>query len=211
MERKILIADDHAIVRYGVSLIIREEVPGSVITEVDNFNDALSLVEKEHFHLLILDINLPGGNSIQMLDQIRQKQPSIKILVFTAYEESTFAIRYMQAGADGYLIKNSAADEIGRALRTVLSSQLYVSDSVKESLLADKLNRHNSEANPLRLLSNRENDVLQLMLQGKSVSEIANMLNVHTTTISTYKNRIFEKMNTRNLVELIEKYRLFQS
>ena len=211
MERKILIADDHAIVRYGVSLIIREEVPGSVITEVDNFNDALSLVEKEHFHLLILDINLPGGNSIQMLDQIRQKQPSIKILVFTAYEESTFAIRYMQAGADGYLIKNSAADEIGRALRTVLSSQLYVSDSVKESLLADKLNRQNSSANPLQLLSNRENDVLQLMLQGKSVSEIANMLNVHTTTISTYKNRIFEKMNTRNLVELIEKYRLFQS
>lgn len=211
MERKILIADDHAIVRYGVSLIIREEVPGSVITEVDNFNDALSLVEKEHFHLLILDINLPGGNSIQMLDQVRQKQPSIKILVFTAYEESTFAIRYMQAGADGYLIKNSAADEIGRALRTVLSSQLYVSDSVKESLLADKLNRQNSSANPLQLLSNRENDVLQLMLQGKSVSEIANMLNVHTTTISTYKNRIFEKMNTRNLVELIEKYRLFQS
>lgn len=210
MERNILIADDHAIVRYGVSLLIKEEIPGAVITESSNFDETISLLCEKRFHLLVLDINLPGGNSIQMLDAVRLKNPNIKILIFTAYDEHTLVMRYMQAGADGYLVKDSSDEEIRRAVRTVLNNRQYISETLKDMVFADIWGKQKRD-NPLHLLSNRETDVLQLILQGKSIPEIAGILHIHATTVSTYKTRIFEKMKTKNLVELVEKHRFLNN
>ncbi len=210
MERNILIADDHAIVRYGVSLLIKEEMPSAVITESSSFNETVALLSEKRFHLLILDINLPGGNSIQMLDTVRLKNPNIKVLIFTAYDEHTLVMRYMQAGANGYLVKDSSDEEIRRAIRTVLNNRQYISETLQDMVFADIWGKQKND-NPLHLLSNRETDVLQLILQGKSIPEIADILHIHATTVSTYKTRIFEKMKTKNLVELVEKHRFLNN
>lgn len=209
-QRKILIADDHAIVRYGVSSIIKEEFSGAYIADADCLNDLLELLSKELFDLLILDINIPGGNNIQMLDHIRLNHPRMKILMFTAYDDQTLAMRYLQAGADGFLVKESTDDEIRLAIRTVINDEPYISESVKKNLFSTLVSKEKIP-NPLTLLSNRENDVMQMFLQGKDIPEIANLLCIQSTTVSTYKKRIFEKLNIKNMVELVEKHRLLSN
>lgn len=209
-QRNILIADDHAIVRYGVSSIIKEEFPGATVADADCLNDVLDILSNEAFDLLILDINLPGGNNIQMLDHIRLNHLQMKILMFTAYDDQTLALRYLQAGADGFLVKESTDNEIRIAIRTVINGQQYISESVKKNIFSTLVKREKT-ANPLTLLSNRENDVMQLFLRGKDIQEIAVILCIHSTTVSTYKKRIFEKLNIKNMVELVEKHRMLSN
>lgn len=202
----ILIADDHAIVRYGVSLLIKDIYPNSIIYECDNFDEAIKMLGNLQMNLVILDINIPGGNNLRMIDVIRLKQPAIKVLMFTAYDEHIFASRYLQAGADGYLVKDSPEEEISKAIRAVLNNELYVSDSIKQDFLYRLAGRKNSEGNVLQQLSNRETEVMQLLIKGNSTADICKLLNLQASTVSTYKTRIFEKLGIKNIVELIEKY-----
>lgn len=209
----ILIADDHAIVRHGTMLFINEWLPGARITEADNFNKVVKTLEEHSFDLLILDINIPGGNNIQMIDVARLKQPGIRILIFTAYDEQLYAIRYLQAGANGYLHKLASEDQIKKAIETVLNDEQYMSRDVKDNLLRMVMfnGKKNTQSNPLNTLSNREIEVARFLVQGLSLMEISKTLHLQISTVSTYKNRIFEKLSIGNLVELVEKVRLYDN
>jgi two-component system invasion response regulator UvrY len=205
----ILMADDHAIVRYGTISLMRELLEEVTAVETANFDDTLRMVEDRHFDLLVLDINIPGGNSFQMIDVLRLRQPGLKILIFTAYDEHMYGFRYLQAGADGFLMKNSNEEEIKYAIRSVLNDEKYFGPSVKAYLL-DKMNQKKQEvANPLLTLSNRETEVVRLLIQGNGIAEIARLLHLQISTVSTYKVRIFQKLNVRNIVELVERFNLY--
>lgn len=203
---KILIADDHSVVRQGVSLILREFFTDMEVTQVDTFNLALDMLNREVFSLILLDINLPGGNSITMIDDVKAIQNNARILVFSAYDEEQYALRYIQAGADGYLNKLSSEDKIILAVKTVLNGERYMGDTIKNML------RQYPEAilyeNPFFMLSNREMEITLLLVNGEGNLEIANKLNIRMSTVSTYKSRIFEKLGVNNVVSLAEKYKL---
>lgn len=209
----ILIADDHAIVRHGTMLFINEWLPGAKISEADNFNKVAKMLGEQVFDLLILDINIPGGNNIQMVDVARLKQPGIRILIFTAYDEQLYAIRYLQAGANGYLHKLASEEQIRKAIETVLHDEQYMSREVKDLLLKMVMasGRRPPHENPLHTLSNREIEVARFLVQGMSLIEISRALHLQISTVSTYKNRIFEKLEISNLVELVEKVRLYDN
>ena len=205
----ILMADDHAIVRYGTIALIKEMFEEVTVAEAANFDDALRLVEERPFDLVVLDINIPGGNSFQMIDVLRLRQPRLKILIFTAYDEHLYGFRYLQAGADGFLMKNSDEQEIKYAIRSVLNNEKYFGPSVKAYLL-DKIHQKKQEvSNPLLTLSNRETEVVRLLIQGHGIAEIARLLHLQISTVSTYKVRIFQKLNVRNIVELVERFNLY--
>lgn len=209
----ILIADDHAIVRHGTMLFINEWLPGARISEADNFNKVVKILGELSIDLLILDINIPGGNNIQMIDVARLKQPGIRILIFTAYDEQLYALRYLQAGANGYLHKLASEEQIKKAIETVLNDEQYMSRDVKDALLRMVMTngKKNAQTNPLQTLSNREIEVARFLVQGLSLMEISKALHLQISTVSTYKNRIFEKLEINNLIELVEKVRLYDS
>jgi DNA-binding NarL/FixJ family response regulator len=209
----ILIADDHAIVRHGTMLFINEWLPGASISEADNFNKVVKMLGESPFDLLILDINIPGGNNLQMIDVARLKRPGIRILIFTAYDEQLYAIRYLQAGANGYLHKLASEDQIKKAIETVLNDEQYMSREVKDVLVQMVMThgKKNTPTNPLHSLSNREIEVARFLVQGFSLIEISRALHLQLSTVSTYKNRIFEKLKISNLVELVEKIKLYDN
>lgn len=199
-----LIADDHAVVRTGITITIREAFPSAEVTSVDSFAKALEQVSQNQFQVLLLDISLPGGNNLSMVNEIRKVNKAIKILMFSSFDEITFALRYLQSGADGFLSKSANNDEINTAIQTVLAGKQYVSERVKDHLFSAMI-QNKGPQNPVDLLSTRETDVLQYLLSGKAISEIAELMNLSPTTVSTYKNRIFDKLQVKNLVELINK------
>lgn len=205
----ILVADDHSIVRYGLTKIIAT-LPGPItVSTVEAVDDVINVLLKQPFDLLILDINLPGGNSIQMLHAIRLQRPSIMILIFSAYDEKMYAIDYLLAGADGYLSKNSSEEETKLAIQTLLKREKYMSAVTRQQML-NKLNQHkNPETNPFAALSVREIEVMNLLIKGIPLQKIAEMLHIQVSTVSTYKTRIFSKLEVNSIIELLEKIRLY--
>lgn len=199
-----LIAEDHSIVRMGVRLLIKESYPGATIIECATFTSALQHLSAHPFDLLLLDINIPGGGSTTMIDAIRLRQPGQAILIFSSYEEQLHALRYLKAGANGYLHKESSPETIKLAIQKVLKNECYASDTVKEMLL-EKIIEPSKTARLLSDLSNRELEVMQLLVKGYSSSQIKQTLHLQLSTISTYKARIFEKLNVSNVIELAEK------
>lgn len=207
--RHILIADDHGVVRYGMMLLLKDLMPWAKISQIGSFNEATDFIKKAKIDLLILDINLPGGNNIQMLETLNAIQKGIKVLMFSAYEESLYATRYLQAGAKGYLHKQTSNNEIKKAIATVFSGGIYMSDNVKDLMLNKMLN-HEEDQSPLDILSNREFEVAQLLIYGHGITDISTLLKLKISTVSTYKNRIFEKLNVVNIVQLIDKFRFWK-
>lgn len=199
-----LIADDHVVVRTGLAITIRDAFPSAEITSVESFTKALDQVGQKQYEVLLLDINLPGGNSPSVISDIRKIDKEIRILMFSAFDEITFALRYLQSGADGFLSKTAGNEETCLAIQTVLEKKQYVSEKVKHHFFTSLL-QNKKEMNPIDLLSVREADVLHYILNGKAINEIAELLELSPTTVSTYKNRIFEKLRVKNLVELINK------
>lgn len=207
--KNILIADDHGVVRYGMMLLIKDLLPWAEVTQVGSFNETVEFIKTNKIDLVILDINLPGGNNIQMLDSLNEIQKNIRVLMFSAYEENLYATRYLQAGAKGYLHKQNSNAEIKKAIQTVCSGGVYMSDDVKNIMLNKMLN-HDENQNPLDLLSNREFEVAQMLIYGHGITDISSLLNLQMSTVSTYKNRIFEKLNVTNIVQLIDKFRFWK-
>lgn len=208
----ILITDDHDIVRLGASIVIKETIPDAVIYQATDFKETLKLLKDRKYEMLLLDINMPGGNNIRMIQDVLSIQPDVKILVFSSYEENIYALRYLQAGASGYIHKNSTKEDLKNAIKSVLKKGRYMSPEVSnlylETLTAGKSSQ--VSANPLNLLSNREMDVAKLLVKGLSIAEVSKTLGLKNSTISTYKTRIFEKLQVENIRELIEKFRLYE-
>jgi len=205
----ILIADDHSIVRYGLTKIIATLPDTVTVSTVEAFDDAVNILSKQPFDLLILDINLPGGNSIQMLHAVRLQRPNIMVLIFSAYDEKMYAIDYLLAGADGYLSKNSTEEETKLAIQTLLKREKYMSAVTRQQML-NRLNQHKQpEVNPFDALSVREIEVMNLLTKGIPLQKIADVLHLQVSTVSTYKTRIFSKLEINSIIELLEKIRLY--
>jgi two-component system, NarL family, invasion response regulator UvrY len=192
----ILIADDHAVVRKGLRQILLEEYPSANIGEVADAETLVAQVMNNGWDIVICDMNMPGRSGLDALSQLKQVAPTIPVLIMSMYPEDQYALRVLKAGAAGYLGKDSIHDEIIKAVQTVLLGKKFITPTVAERLA--NAYRDDSAQQPHELLSDREFDVFKLLAAGKSVSEIASQLSLSSTTVSTYRARIIEKMNLRS-------------
>jgi DNA-binding NarL/FixJ family response regulator len=198
---KILIADDHAIVREGLKQIVLEEKDMKVAGEVGNVNDLLALLSKESFSILILDISMPGRSGLDALKEITTNYPHLPVLILSMYNEEQYGIRAIQSGASGYLIKYSAPGELIKAVRKIISGSKYISESLAEKLAwmisgGAKL--------PHEKLSDREYDIFCRIAAGNSAESIAEQLSISVHTVYSYRSRIMEKMEMHTNVELAQ-------
>ncbi|HTJ11888.1 MAG TPA: response regulator transcription factor [Dinghuibacter sp.] len=198
---RILIADDHTVVRKGLRQIILEAFPSAHIEEV---GDAESLVRQamaDPWDIVITDLSMPGRSGLDALHQLKQQQPKLPVLILSIHPEEQYAIRVLKAGAAGYLSKDAASEELVGAIQRVLLGKKYISPSVAEKL-ASTLDLDDDRL-PHEQLSDREFDVLKLIAVGRSITEIAQMLSLSPTTISTYRSRILTKLNAKTNADLI--------
>lgn len=198
---KILIADDHPIVRKGLKEII-EETPGmKVVDEASNGQEVLEKIFKKDINVVLLDISMPGRSGLDILRDIKRQKPKLVVLVLSMHPEEQYAVQALKEGASGYLTKESAPDELLTALRKVSSGGKYVSSSLAEKL-AYALEK-DGEKPPHETLSVREYEVMRMIASGKTVTEIARELFLSPKTISTYRARILEKMRMKNNAQLV--------
>ena len=197
---KILIADDHAIVRRGLKQIVQGEVGLAVVEEAQDGQEALRKVQQEAYDLVILDINMPGRSGLDVLEELHYLYPRLPVLIMSMYSEDQYALRVLKAGAVGYLNKQSAPEELVKAIKKISSGGRYVSDSVAQLLAASLDGHHQRPAQ--EVLSDREFQVLIMIASGKTVSEIAEELSLSVKTISTFRTRILKKMSLKNNAEL---------
>jgi DNA-binding NarL/FixJ family response regulator len=201
-----LIADDHSVVRSGLVIIIKTLFKDASIFQASNFNEIEKTLTNETVDILILDISFPEGNYLNIISNLKLDHPNIKILMFSSYEEDFYALRYIKAGADGYLSKLSTPDEIEVALMKMVKDGKFTSSKIKDKIIDSFM--FNKPENPLDELSDREMEIATLMVNGMGNLEISNVLKLKATTISTYKNRIFEKLGVNNLSALIQFFNL---
>lgn len=196
----ILLADDHSIVRRGLKEILLEEFPDANFQEAADGQELIRKMRAEKFDVIISDVSMPGKNGLEALKVIKAESPTIPVLVLSIHPEELYAIRVLKAGASGYLTKESAPEELVKAVRMVMAGRKYITPSLAEKM-ASNLDNDLSKM-PHELLSDRELDVLKLIAGGKTVSEIANDLSLSVNTISTYRARLLEKMNLKSNSEL---------
>jgi len=198
---KVLIADDHPIVRQGLRQIL-SEIPDMVVAgEAVNGQEALDQVRAGGWDVLVLDITMPDRSGFDILKELKHLQPDLPVLVLSIHAEEQFAVRLLKAGASGYLTKENAPDELVKAIRKVVDGGKYISQSLAESL-AFSLDV-TSDRPPHEKLSDREFQVMQLMASGKTLAEIAEELSLSAKTVSTYRSRLLEKMNLKTNVEIV--------
>jgi two-component system, NarL family, invasion response regulator UvrY len=197
---RILIADDHAIVRKGLKQLLVEEYPSAKIGEAEDAEKLIHKAITEEWDVVICDLNMPGRSGLDALHQVKQLSPRLPVLIMSMHPEDQYALRVLKAGASGYLGKDTIHDDIIRAIQTVLLGKKFITPSIAEKLAE----AFNSETDQLlhEILSDREFDVLKLLASGKSVSEIAEQLSLSVTTVSTYRSRILKKMNMHSNAEL---------
>ena len=198
---KILIADDHPVVRRGVRQVLSEEPDMGTFGEAQNSQEVLQLVKQNDWDVVVLDITMPGRGGIDILRELKRERPKLPVLILSVHPEDQYAVRALKAGAAGYITKESVTNELVEAIRKVLKGGRYVSASLAERLalrLGEDISRPVHEA-----LSNREYQVMILIASGKRLGEIAEGLSLSVKTISTYRQRILEKMKMRNNSELI--------
>lgn len=197
---RILIADDHTVVRKGLKQILLEEFRNAEIEEVTDAENLLKKVLKEDWDLVISDISMPGKSGLDVLQQIKQHYPRLPVLILSIHPEDHYAVRVLRAGASGYLNKDSAPDQLVAAVHQLLLGKRYITGAVAERLAM--LLHQDSDRLPHELLSDREFEVLKLLAAGHPISDIADKLTLSTTTVSTYRARILAKMNLRTNADL---------
>jgi len=198
---RILIADDHPVVRQGVKQILAEELELQQFGEARNAKEVLENVSRKKWDLLILDINLPDMNGLEILRQLKKVHPDLPVLVLTVFDEDQIAIRVLKAGASGFVTKETMPNELIAAVKKIHSGGRYVSPSLAEKLV---FNIYSEDEKPVHhRLSNREYQVICLIAAGKSVKQIAEELYLSIQTIRTYRTRILEKMEMGTDAELI--------
>ena len=196
---RILIADDHLVVRKGLKLILLEEFPNAEIEDVPDAEELVRKIMNGKWDVVVCDMTMPGRSGLDALQQIKQIAPGLPVLILSFHSEEQYALRVLKAGASGYLNKGSAAEELVKAEQTVLLGKKYISETVAEKLAT---NISKGEIQAHETLSDREFDVMKLLAEGKSVSDIAEMLSLSVTTISTYRARVMQKMNLKTNSDL---------
>ncbi len=198
---KILIADDHAIVRKGLIELLREEFSSLEVYEAVNSQQTLAIIVHDRPDVVLLDISMPGRNGIDTLKDIRAQGIKTPVLMLSMHPEDQYAIRALRAGASGFINKESATEELRTAIHKIISGKKYITSSVAEKLVGASLGEPGA-ALPHESLSDREMQVLQKLASGKTVSEIAEELSLSVNTISTYRTRLLEKLGLGNNAEL---------
>ena len=197
---KILIADDHLMIRSGLKKILKEEDDIEVTAEASTHSEVLSLLSKKLPDLVLLDISMPGRDGLETLKEIKSLYPRLKVLMLSMHPEDRYAVRAIKAGAVGYVSKESAADELVSAIRRVCSGLKYISSTLAEKMAA--YFETDMEKPPHEVLSDREFQVLCRIASGKSMEDIATELSLSANTIATYRERVLSKLHLRSNVEL---------
>lgn len=198
---RVLIADDHAVVRRGLRELLKEEISNITFAEAATAHETLALVKKQDWEIVILDISMPGKSGMDILADLKALRPHLPVLFLSVHPEEQFAKRALQTGAAGYLTKESIPEELVNAVRKVLAGGRYISQELMEKLAWDvqrDAHRRDHEA-----LSNREFQVLRMLASGSTVKQIADEIGLSVKTVSTYRARILLKMGMRNTAELI--------
>ena len=198
---RIIIVDDHTVVRRGLKQILSEESDMSVVGEAHTAQEMLELVRKQQCDVIVADISMPGRSGLDVLKELKQDRPKLPVLVLSMHPEDQYAVRALKLGASGYMTKESAPEELVKAIRKVVSGGRYVSPSLAEKLALDLA--VDTDRSPHETLSEREHQVFTMIARGKTVKEIADELALSVKTISTYRTRILEKMAMKNNAELI--------
>lgn len=199
--KRFLFVDDHAVVRSSLARILSEPFGQVEVEEAGNGGEAIEKIKMAVFDLVVMDVQMPNTDSLGLVEFISVYSPSTKILMLSMSSEIVHAKRYMKAGAKGYVSKQAPLDEVYKAMAIVLQGRKYISDALANSLLIESRGNTGVD-NPFQKLSKREYEIVTMLLQGRSVTEISGLLNIANSTIGTYKARLFEKLHVKNLIEL---------
>ena len=205
--KNFLLIDDHEIVRTGLKNVLLDLFEPCTVYEAWDEKTSLQLLKERSYALVIMDVHLPGSNSTELMEYISVNYPAAKVLIFSMTDEKIYAKRFLKAGAMGFVSKTSDVDELKKAIDLVLRERRYISES-----FADYLSEHietHKNASPFEKLSTRELEIAVSLIRGISVAEIANALNISISTVGTYKSRVYEKLQIKNIVELIETGRVY--
>lgn len=198
--KRILIVDDHEVLRDGVKRIFDKQPGPATFGEAGTAQEALKLAREQNWDVVLLDLSLGGRSGLEVLKELKQMRPKLPVLVLSMHSEEQFARRAFKAGADGYVTKGSPRAELVRAINKVIEGGAYVSPALAEKLVVDL--RRGTDRPPHETLSDREFEVMRLIASGKTVGEIAEVLSLSSGTISTYRTRILEKMGMKTNAEL---------
>jgi DNA-binding NarL/FixJ family response regulator len=197
----ILIADDHAIVSTGLQMLLRGTEFTSNIERAGNGDEAIDLIRKKTYDLVIMDINMPNTDSLNLLSLMLAIEQDMRVLIFSMNPEEIFAKRYLKLGAMGYLNKDAPNDEVVKAIvQVMVHHKNYFSENMLQILYYDQI--HDKKENPFNALSEREFEVTMHLLRGESLSELSHIMKLHASTIGTHKARLFEKLEVNNIIEL---------
>ncbi|MBF0555375.1 MAG: response regulator transcription factor [Nitrospirae bacterium] len=198
---KILLVDDHPIVREGIIKILHRQPDIETVIEAETSREALSLLKKSQFSVVILDISLPDKNGLLTLEQIKHDYPGLPVLILSMYPEEEYAIQSLKLGASGYLTKKALPDELLKAIKKIATGGKYITATLAEKL-ACELDKKSDK--PLyKYLTNREFHVMEMIVAGRTPKEIAELLTLSVRTINTYRSNIMEKLQLRNNAELV--------
>ncbi|SFN39956.1 two component transcriptional regulator, LuxR family [Chryseobacterium oleae] len=197
MNERILIADDHYVVRAGTALVLESAYPKLTIDFAENYEQVQKHLSERHYDLILLDIDMPGTQYKKMVTELKNIQESLKILIFSGHDKNV-AIQYIREGAEGYLSKQSTEEEIREAVKSVIQKGYYYPGELIGLIIQNK------KSNPAEKLSTREYEIFTLLASGNGNLEIGNKLDIQMSTVSTYKKRIFQKLNISNIAELIK-------
>jgi len=198
---RIVIADDHTIVREGLKQLLAAAGDLDVVGEARDGQEVMQQVRGNEFDVLLLDMSMPGKSGTELIKQVKDEKPKLRVLVLSMHEEHQYAVRAIKSGASGYLTKDSASTQLVTAIRKVSAGGAFISAEVAEALALSA--RSQREGPPHTALSDREYQVFQMLASGTSVSEIASRLNLSVKTVSTHKARLLEKLGARNQTELV--------
>ena len=200
---RVLLAEDHTLVRAGIRVLLEECGWIKVIAETGEGNEALRLVKKERPDLVLMDIAMPGLNGIEATARIKKEYPETKVIILSMYANEEYVLQALRDGASGYLLKDCAFEEVIQAVRTVAADSTYLGTKITEIVIKDYVNRFpKNELSALSILSTREREVLQLLSEGKKTKEIGDILGVSIKTAETFRQKLMEKLNIHSIAEL---------
>ncbi len=198
----ILIADDHSLIREGMKLMVAAE-PSFEVLEASNSNEVMAVLKNNSIDVLVLDISMPGKNGLEALKDVKSLYPKLPVLILSTFPEEQYAFRSLKAGASGYLTKDSAPENLMKAIKKVLKGEKHLSDKLASKLI-NEMHGKKDYNYPHELLSDREFEVLRMLGSGKTPTEIADELFLSVKTVSTYRTRILEKFDMRTTAQLIQ-------
>jgi two-component system, NarL family, response regulator NreC len=202
---KVLLADDHGIVRKGLRFVLESEPDMEVVAEASNGREAVRLCEQYQPEIAIVDIAMPQLNGIEAVSQIRKASPGTQSMVLSMHSDETYILRALSAGAKGYILKDAVEDEILPAVRSVLKGKSYFSPAIAKTLLEDYVRylRQRGLEDSYDLLTDREKEILQLLAEGRSNKEVANLLNLSVTTVETHRTNMMQKLGLHSAAEIV--------